>query len=97
MAWEASRRRSSGSSLADAPPIEQNVPAEVMEGELQDADTLYDEALTDRLEKVTLPVAAPSTAADQTIGELVEGLNAHAEKLNARLFTYLDYVGVARR
>ena len=52
---------------------------------------------SDRLERVTLPVAAPGAAVDQSIAELVEALNAHAEKLNARLFTYMDYAVVARR
>ncbi len=52
---------------------------------------------SDRLETVTLPVSATGAALDPTIAELVEALNAHAEKLNARLFTSLDYAVVARR
>jgi SAM-dependent methyltransferase len=52
---------------------------------------------SDRLETVTLPVATPGAPQDETLVEVVEALNAHAEKLNARLFTYLDYAVVARR
>ncbi|HYN08247.1 MAG TPA: methionine biosynthesis protein MetW [Vicinamibacterales bacterium] len=52
---------------------------------------------SDRLEKVTLPAAPPGTAQDHALTDLVEALNAHAEKLNARLFTYMDYAVVARR
>ena len=40
------------------------------------------------------PAAGPSTAA---LGDLIEALNAHAERLNARLFTHRDYAIVARR
>ncbi|HEX7780570.1 MAG TPA: class I SAM-dependent methyltransferase, partial [Vicinamibacterales bacterium] len=52
---------------------------------------------SDRLETVTLPVPTPGAAQDNTLVEVVEAVNAHAEKLNARLFTYLDYAVVARR
>jgi O-antigen chain-terminating methyltransferase len=52
---------------------------------------------SDRLETVTLPVPTPGAALDATLVDVVEALNAHAEKLNARLFTYLDYAVVARR
>jgi SAM-dependent methyltransferase len=51
----------------------------------------------DRLEKVVLPAAAPGGAIDPMVVEIVEALNAHAEKLNARLFTHLDYAVVAIR
>jgi SAM-dependent methyltransferase len=52
---------------------------------------------SDRLETVTLPVPTPGALQDATLVDVVEALNAHAEKLNARLFTYLDYAVVARR
>ena len=52
---------------------------------------------SDRLETVTLPVPTPGAAQDNALVEVVEAVNAHAEKLNARLFTYLDYAVVARR
>jgi hypothetical protein len=42
-------------------------------------------------------VPTPGAALDATLVDVVEALNAHAEKLNARLFTYLDYAVVARR
>jgi len=38
-----------------------------------------------------IPVTGPSTA------DLIEALNAHAERLNSRLFTHRDYAIVARR
>ena len=49
----------------------------------------------DRLDKVVMPAASPGL--DPALVEIAEALNAHAEKLNARLFTYLDYAVVARR
>jgi SAM-dependent methyltransferase len=52
---------------------------------------------SDRLETVTLPASASGTTLDRTLADLVDAVNAHAEKLNARLFTYLDYAVVARR
>jgi O-antigen chain-terminating methyltransferase len=51
----------------------------------------------DRLEKVTPPRTGSNTVQDETLVELVDAFNAHADKLNARLFTYLDYAVVARR
>ncbi len=45
----------------------------------------------DRLERV----AAPS--ADAALASVVSTLNAHADKLNARLFSSMDYVVIARR
>ena len=51
----------------------------------------------DRLDTVTLPVDAPGPGETTLLVELVEAVNAHAEKLNARLFTYLDYAVVATR
>jgi SAM-dependent methyltransferase len=52
---------------------------------------------SDRLETVVLPAAPPGGAIDPMLVEIVEALNAHAEKLNARLFTHLDYAVVAIR
>jgi SAM-dependent methyltransferase len=52
---------------------------------------------SDKLQQVSLPKAAGGAARDETLVELAEAVNAHAEKLNARLFTYLDYAVVARR
>jgi O-antigen chain-terminating methyltransferase len=52
---------------------------------------------SDKLERVSLPALEPGVVANDTLIEMAEALNAHAEKLNARLFTYLDYAVVARR
>ena len=52
---------------------------------------------SDKLDRVSLPAAGPNAVRDETLIEVVEALNAHAEKLNARLFTHLDYAVVARR
>jgi O-antigen chain-terminating methyltransferase len=46
----------------------------------------------DRLERVP-----PPPAPDETITTIVTALNAHADKLNARLFSSMDYAIVARR
>jgi hypothetical protein len=46
----------------------------------------------DRLERVPTPAGAdPATAA------VAAAVNAHADKLNARLFSSMDYAIVARR
>jgi O-antigen chain-terminating methyltransferase len=46
----------------------------------------------DRLERVSTPAAAdPATAA------IAAAVNAHADKLNARLFSSMDYAIIARR
>ncbi len=42
------------------------------------------------------PIAAPA-GADAAFADLVEAFNANVEKLNARMFTYLDYAIVAER
>ncbi len=42
------------------------------------------------------PIAAPA-GADAAFADLVEAFNANVEKLNARIFTYLDYAIVAER
>ena len=51
----------------------------------------------DELPSVVLPPPAKGTELDATVVDLVGAINAHAEKLNTRLFTYLDYAVVARR
>ena len=40
----------------------------------------------DRLQRIVLPAGVPSD-----LGDLAEAFNANVEKLNARMFTYLDY------
>ncbi|MGE5838145.1 MAG: methyltransferase domain-containing protein [Acidobacteriota bacterium] len=52
---------------------------------------------SDKLERVSLPAEEAGAVGNDTLIEIAEALNAHAEKLNARLFTYLDYAVVARR
>ena len=50
----------------------------------------------DRLDRV--PAAAPGSAGGNTdLVRLVAAVNAHADKLNARLFSSMDYAVVARR
>jgi len=51
----------------------------------------------DKLPSVVLAPPAKGTEHDATVVDLVGAINAHAEKLNTRLFTYLDYAVVARR
>jgi SAM-dependent methyltransferase len=51
----------------------------------------------DKLARVSLPSAQPGHAPDTTTLDLIDAVNAHAEKLNARLFTFRDYAVVARR
>ena len=54
----------------------------------------------ERLPTVPLPAAPPSggtSAVDPAMADLVEALNAHAERLNSRLFTHRDYAIVAKR
>jgi O-antigen chain-terminating methyltransferase len=46
----------------------------------------------DRLDRVVAPAAA-----DAATAALTAALNAHADKLNARLFSSMDYAIVARR
>ena len=48
----------------------------------------------DRLERVA---SDPSIAAQPALGRLAAVVNAHADKLNARLFSSMDYVVIARR
>jgi SAM-dependent methyltransferase len=50
----------------------------------------------DRLERVAPPASlAPDGTGD--VAKLAAALNAHADKLNARLFSSMDYVVIARR
>jgi O-antigen chain-terminating methyltransferase len=46
----------------------------------------------DRLQPVAMPAGAPPA-----LGEMVDAFNGNVERLNARLFTYLDYAIVATR
>jgi SAM-dependent methyltransferase len=49
---------------------------------------------SDRLEIVNWPDSADTPPA---LRETIAALNAHADKLNARLFSYMDYAVIARR
>ena len=51
----------------------------------------------DRLRTVSMPGAAPETPEQAAIAELSEALNAHAERLNAQLFTHRDFAVIARK
>jgi O-antigen chain-terminating methyltransferase len=51
----------------------------------------------DRLQQVPLPVSREGMDLNPTVIDLVDVVNAHADKLNARLFTFMDYAVVARR
>jgi SAM-dependent methyltransferase len=42
-------------------------------------------------------VAPPRGAADETLRELIAAFNRNVERLNARMFTYLDYAAVGTR
>jgi O-antigen chain-terminating methyltransferase len=46
----------------------------------------------DRLQAIAIPASA-----DEKLADLVEAFNANVEKLNARLFTYLDYAVIGAR
>ena len=52
---------------------------------------------TDRLQQVPLPVSREGLELNPTVLDLVDVVNAHADKLNARLFTFMDYAVVARK
>ena len=51
----------------------------------------------DRLQQVPLPVSSDGMDLNPTVIDLVDVVNAHADKLNARLFTFMDYAVVARK
>ena len=42
------------------------------------------------------PIIAPSTA-NTALSDLYEAFNGNVEKLNARMFTHMDYAIVARK
>ncbi len=44
-----------------------------------------------------LQTLAPAATADPALADLVEAFNANAEKLNARIFTHLDYAVIGAR
>ena len=46
----------------------------------------------DRLQRV-----APADEASQVLADLIETFNANVEKLNARMFTHLDYAVIGTR
>jgi len=48
----------------------------------------------DRLNRVAGPAAG---AMEPQVGELAAAINDHADKLNARLFSTMDYAVIARR
>jgi SAM-dependent methyltransferase len=50
----------------------------------------------DRLERVS-PPRSPEREGAHDVARLADALNAHADKLNARLFSSMDYVVIARR
>jgi SAM-dependent methyltransferase len=62
-------------------------------------DVHYRESVreADRLDAVPPAAAAAMTADRPELGTVVATINAHAEKLNARLFSSMDYAVVARR
>jgi SAM-dependent methyltransferase len=49
----------------------------------------------DRLDRV--PVSAESGSPESSVAALAQAINAHADKLNARLFSSMDYAVIARR
>lgn len=51
----------------------------------------------DRLQHVPLPIAREGIPADPTVLDLVDVVNANVDRLNARVFTFMDYAVVARR
>jgi len=51
----------------------------------------------DRLERVDSELSGLPTSDSQAIAALVAAVNAHADKLNARMFSHFDYAVVARR
>jgi SAM-dependent methyltransferase len=51
----------------------------------------------DRLQPHASPLRGEAASAEPATADLVDTLNANVEKLNARLFTFLDYAIVARK
>lgn len=54
-------------------------------------------AETDRLQHVPLPRPAEGFEPNPTVVDLVDVVNSNADKINARLFTFMDYAVVAKR
>jgi len=52
---------------------------------------------TDRLQLVSLPPSREAIEHSPALVDIVDVVNANADKLNARLFTFMDYAVVARR
>jgi SAM-dependent methyltransferase len=64
----------------------------------QDVDVQFRQSVGegDRLDRVAIPASSePAGVAD--VSHLAEAINDHADKLNARLFSSMDYVVIARR
>lgn len=51
----------------------------------------------DRLRTVPMSATPPATPEQAAIAELSEAVNAHADRLNAQLFTHRDFAVIARR
>ncbi len=51
----------------------------------------------DRLRTVPMSTAPPATPEQAAIAELSEAINAHADRLNAQLFTHRDFAVIAHR
>ena len=52
---------------------------------------------SDRLDHVVDDVAGSTTDAPAALGRVIRAVNDHADKLNARLFSSMDYAVIARR
>jgi len=68
----------------------------VQAGGFASADIRYLAPISEH-DKLPLVKLVSEKDATPTILELVEGLNAHANRLNSQLFTYRDYAIIARR
>ena len=64
----------------------------------QNADVRFRQPVGDgdKLDRVSLPAGAISSG-DSALAGLAQAINAHADKLNARLFSSMDYAIIARR
>ena len=61
-------------------------------------ELVYRSPVADKLRAVhALPVHAGEDSAGGALSELVAAFNANVERLNARMFSYLDYAVIARR
>ena len=63
------------------------------------ADVQFRQEVTegDRLDRVAVACSGMPEAPSAMLAEIAAAVNAHADKLNARLFSSMDYVVVARR